>query len=286
MKNVQLGFKAFDAHELLCHFVAAKSGLYSKHGLQIQLIDITFANDKDLPQHMFQVSCGAALSSALQGSPQRVVFVATDRPMFWFYASPGVDGLKDLKNRKMATFPVTAPPHHLANIVLQRSGVEPTEDITLSPGRDDAARFGLLKTGDVDAAVISSAISPVAVENAGFKELCFFGDAIRIPTTGLAVHATQLKQNSGLVETLTEILRESLALLHGDHALLADVLQHYFDVPADIADRTAAIFEKLFTHDGKTSSEIAQLAVDSLCKSLQISTPISWREIYDFSLAN
>ena len=286
MTTVQLGFKAFDAHELLCHFIATKAGLYKKHRLQIQLIDITFAIDTDLPQHIFQASCGAALSSALQGTPQRVVFVATDRPMFWLYASRNIENLKDLKNKKVATFPAIAPPYHLANIILQRAGLDPKKDIALSPGRDDVARFGLLKTGDAGAAVISSAISPVTVEKAGFKELCFFGDALRVPTTGLAVHATQFKQQTALVETLVAILKEGLALLHADPVLVAHVLQHYFDVPADIADKTAATYEKLFTHDGKTTPEIAQLAVDSLCKSLQINTPISWQEIYDFSLAD
>ncbi len=286
MTTVQLGFKAFDAHELLCHFIAEKAGLYQRHGLQIELVDITFAIDTDLPQHMFQASCGAALSSALQGTPQRVVFVATDRPMFWLYATGDIESLKDLKNKKVATFPAIAPPHHLANIILQRAGIDPKEDVVLSPARDDVARFGLLKTGDADAAVISSVVSPVAVKKAGFQELCFFGDTLRMPTTGLAVHAAQLKQQTGLVETLVAILKEGLSLLHNDPGLVADVLQHYFDVPADIAGKTAAMYEKYFTHDGQTTPEIAQLAVDSLRKSLQINTAISWQEIYDFSLTD
>ena len=284
MTKVQFGFKAFDAHELLCHFVAAKAGLYQRHRLQIELVDITFAVDTDLPQHMFQVSCGAALSSVLQGTPQRVIFVATDRPMFWLYATRDIESLKDLKNKKVATFPAIAPPHQLANIILQRAGVEPKQDVVLAPARDDVARFGLLKTGDADAAVISSAISPVTVKKAGFHELCFFGDMIRMPTTGLAVHATQLKQQAGLVDTLVAILREGLSVLHSDPVFVADVLQHYFDVPAEITGKTAAMYEKYFTHDGQTTPEIAQLAVDSLRKSLQIDTPISWQEIYDFSL--
>lgn len=284
MTTVQLGFKAFDAHELLCHFIAAKAGLYQRHRLQIELVDITFAIDTDLPQHMFQASCGAALASALQGNPQRVVFVAIDRPMFWLYATRDIESLKDLKNKKVATFPAIAPPHHLANIILQRAGIDPQEDVALAPARDDVARFGLLKTGDVDAAVISSAVSPVAVKKAGFHELCFFGDTLRMPTTGLAVHATQLKQQAGLVETLVAILKEGLSLLHKDPVLVADVLQRYFDVPTDITGETAAMYEKYFTHDGQTTPEIAQLAVDSLRKSLQISTSISWQEIYDFSV--
>ena len=68
--------------------------------------------------------------------------------------------------------------------------------------------------------------------------------------------------------------------------LVTDVLRHYFDIPTDIADKTAAMYEKYFTHDGQTTPEIAQLAVDALRKSLQISTPISWQEIYAFSLTD
>ncbi|MEN8133288.1 MAG: hypothetical protein ABFS45_24555, partial [Pseudomonadota bacterium] len=137
-----------------------------------------------------------------------------------------------------------------------------------------------------DAAVISSAIPPATVEEAGFHELCFFGDAIRVPTTGLAVHAIQLKQQTELVKTLVAILKESLSLLRSDPVLVARVLQRYFNVPDDITDKTAAMYEKLFTHDGQTTPEIAQLAVDSLCKSLQINESIPWQEIYDFSLAD
>ena len=286
MTTVQLGFKAFDAHELLCHFIAAKAGLYQRHHLQIELVDITFVFDKDLPQHMLQVSCGAALASALRGTPQRVVFVAVDRPMFWLYATPDIESRNVLNNKKVATFPAVAPPHHLAYIMLQRAGFDPKEDVALSPGRDDVARFGLLKTGDADAAVIRSAVSPVAVKKAGFHELCFFGDTLRMPTTGLAVHATQLKQQAGLVETLVAILKEGPSLLPHAPVLVVDVLQHYFDVPTDIAGKTAAMYEKYFTHDGQTTPEIAQLAVDSLRKSLQINTSISWQEIYDFSLTD
>jgi hypothetical protein len=46
------------------------------------------------------------------------------------------------------------------------------------------------------------------------------------------------------------------------------------------------MYEKYFTHDGRTTPEIAELAVDSLRKALQISTSISWQEIYDFSLTD
>jgi hypothetical protein len=42
MTTITLGFKAFDPHELLCHFVADMAGLYRRESLQVELADITF----------------------------------------------------------------------------------------------------------------------------------------------------------------------------------------------------------------------------------------------------
>ena len=123
MTAVTLGFKAFDAHELLCHFIAVEAGFYARHGLQVELVDITFVADADLPGNWFQASCGAALSSAVRGRQQRVVLVAADKPMFWIYSRPDLKRIEDLRGVRLATFPPTAPPRHLANIVLARGGL-------------------------------------------------------------------------------------------------------------------------------------------------------------------
>lgn len=49
LKTNRLGFKAFDPHELLCHFLAEHSGYYRDAGLQVELSDITFTPDTELP---------------------------------------------------------------------------------------------------------------------------------------------------------------------------------------------------------------------------------------------
>ena len=282
MKTIQLGFKAFDPHELLCHFVALKAGLYKRENLNIELLDITFITDADLPVPVFQVSCGAALSAALMATPQRVVFVATDKPMFWIYANHEILNLTQLADSKLATFPAIAPPHHLANIILNKSGLDVEKEITLLPARDDVARFGLLKSASVDAAVISSAIAPVKIEQAGFNRLCFFGDEIRIPTTGLAIHQSYLDQEPYLIETLTRILKESLSIIQSDVVLCGSVLQEYFNVDEAFKDETGRLYQGYFTQDGKTTEAIAQNAINSLCKSLSVTTVPQWNQIYNF----
>lgn len=283
---ITLGFKAFDAHELLCHFVAVHAGLYQREGIAVQLADITFIADSELPEHVFQASCGAALASAVKGSGQRVVFVAVDRPMFWIWSRAPLSGVAGLARRRLATFPAVAPPHALANIVLRKAGLDAGmdvgRDVTLLPARDDVARLGLLRSGSVDAAVISSAIAPARMAGLGFHLLCFIGDELRLPTTGLAVDQAHLQRAPEQVSALVASHRESLRLLHSDPELTAAVLRDWFDVGSDIAAATAQCYASAFTADGRTSPAIAQGAIDALCAELDIAARPAWDQVYSF----
>ena len=282
MYSVTLGFKAFDAHELLCHFVAQQAGLYKKHGLQVGLEDITFIPESDLPRHWFQASCGAALASAVKGIPQRVVFVGVDKPMFWIFARQDIKRLDDLGKKKLATFPSFAPPHQLANIVLARAGLTGPDAAKLHAARDDTARFGLLRSGHVDAAVISSAMAPARLIGLGFNLLAFLGDEFRMPTTGLGVDQAHVESEPELTDLIVAIHKKSLALMHDDIPLVSRVLQEVFEVAAGYADLTARQYVACFTADGTTTGEIAQAAIDAMARSMDLDVPPDWREVYLF----
>ena len=152
MNTVHLSFKAFDCHELLCHAVAQEAGMYAEKSLSVRLLDSTFTPDEALPEKTFHAACGAALANFLAGKKRNVVFVACDRPMFWLYSRPGMDALADLERARVASFPDAAPPTRFLRKLLSDEGVTPD----LLPCRDDVARLGLLRSGSVDAAMLSS----------------------------------------------------------------------------------------------------------------------------------
>jgi hypothetical protein len=76
MTSIHLAFKAFDVHELLCHFLAESEGLYANAKLSVTLLDWTFIPDGELPANTFQAACGAALGAFLRGERRKVVYVA------------------------------------------------------------------------------------------------------------------------------------------------------------------------------------------------------------------
>ena len=185
MKTVKCGIKAFDIHELLCHFVAQRGGFYAAAGLDVKLVDTTFTPDEKLPvADYFQVACGAAAFS--RDIAFRVFLAAVTRPMFWLYGSAGTEKVEQLAGKRIATFPPLAPPYWFNRIALRNHGLDPDKDVELKPARDDAIRLGLLREGAVDAALISSAISPVTLQELGLNVLSLVGDEIRFVTSGIA----------------------------------------------------------------------------------------------------
>ncbi len=282
MTAITLGFKAFDAHELLCHFVADETGRYRQEGIEVELADITFVADDALPADWFQASCGAALTSAVRGLDQRVLFVAVDRPMFWLWTREPVAGLDELRGQELATFPPQAPPHNLARVIFRRAGIDPDTELRARPARDDVARLGLLRSGSVAAAVISSALSPARLRSLGLHDACFFGDALRLPTTGLATSGRNLDASPALAATLAAIHRESLGVIHDDPELTAAVLRDRFDVEPAFADATARLFSRAFTRDGRTTEAIAVGAIEAIASALGIAERPGWDAIYAF----
>ena len=94
----------------------------------------------------------------------------------------------------LQSYPTNAPPANLLQAILTQDGLQ-GEQLRIEAARDDVARLGLLISGDVAAAVISSAMPVELVAKQGFSAVNLFADRLRVPTTGLAV-TDSLLQNS------------------------------------------------------------------------------------------
>jgi hypothetical protein len=92
----------------------------------------------------------------------------------------------------------------------------------MHPG-DYSEHVGLLKRGELDAAVIGSTLSPeqLAAEE-GLRLLLFFGDELQIPTTGVAVDPSVLALEDPRVQGLVRANLRALGALLDDPALGAE----------------------------------------------------------------
>ena len=282
MTRVYLGFKAFDVHELLCHFVAQRVGLYRQQGFDVALLDTALLPEDHLPELFFSAACGAALMTWLQGAPNRVVLCNTDKPMFWLYSRDNISDISQLNGTRIGSYPGMAPPAQFLKNLLRSNEEKSLQQVSLLACSNDTARLGLLKSGDVDAALISSAIPPAAMAKQGFRNALPLSQFIRVPTTGLAIKESLLKQEPQLVSSMVSVFQQSLEYIDGDPALVSEILEESFSFPKNIIPATIAMIQQHYGKDGRSTAAIQNQAIVLMAEQLGCGKPHTC--LYDFSL--
>ena len=132
MRTLRLGFRAFDPHELLVHFVAERAGLYRDVEVDVELLDLR-AGERP---HDATCACGSALFQALEGAPIEIVLIASKAPLFWLYGRGShIDGAR------IATYPPGAPPARFLELALDNSTP------STSPSETSASRAASSRAG-------------------------------------------------------------------------------------------------------------------------------------------
>ena len=283
MKTIKCGIKAFDIHELLCHFVAQRGGFYTAAGLDVRLVDTTFTPDDRLPgAEYFQVACGAAAFS--QNVSFKVHLAAVTKPMFWLYGSAGTESVEQLAGKCIATYPLLAPPYWFNRITLRNHGLDPDNDVELKPARDDAIRLGLLREGAVDAALVSSAMSPVTAQRLGLNILSLVGGEIRFVTSGIATTKKIALEDPHLVEDLVSVYRKSLSVIHNSPTEIQSILADVMGITQEVAEKTYELVLPCYTQDGYMDMDAVRESLNTLNAEKGHEAPINADELYDFSL--
>ncbi len=285
MIDLVCGIRAFDLHELLCHFVARDLGFYADEGVRVSLLDTTFVPDQDLPrQHFFQVACGSAFVSRRDGESFKVVLVATERPIFFTHAAPEIETFEQLAGERVATYPPFAPPHWFHRLVLRAHGLDPDSDVSFEPVRDDAARLAMLADGQVKAAAASSAVAPAAVRRRGLRTLGLFADDVAFATTGVGTTEAVLADDEGSIVAVVRAFRRSLDAIHDEPEQVIPTVARLLGEENEVARETLDLVRHCFTRDGRVPLERLQAAVDLVSGELPGSASVNAAELYDFSL--
>lgn len=285
MTVVECGIKAFDIHELLCHLLAKRLGYYADEGLDVRVVDVTFTPDDKLPRRRyFQVACGAAYLSRREGFPFKVVLAAACRPMFWLHARPEIESVEQLAGRRLATYPPVAPPHYFNRVALRNHGLDADRDLEFWPCRDDIIRLALLREGDVDAALLSSAVSPVAVRRLGLRTLTWMGGELQFVTTGVATLESILRDEPDVIAAVVRAFRRALETTHREPARAVEVIADLLRLPDDLAEETYRVFLPAYTEDGRVGHEIVDEALERVGAELRSGEPVRSADLYDFSL--
>lgn len=211
--SIDLAYVGLGIHEQLVANAAEQLGCFAD-----EAVSVTLQDGRGWPIERLRggavVGLGRTQVSRLRdGIPWVVLWVNTDRPMFWLVARPDVTDVSDLRGRRVGLHASGSAPGIWARIVLRRHGLDPDVDITSVPlpAGDYGEHLSLLRAGEIHAAVIGSTLSTEKLErDEGLTTLAFFGDEIRVPTTGVAIDPTVLDPDDPAVRGLVAGHRRAL----------------------------------------------------------------------------
>jgi NitT/TauT family transport system substrate-binding protein len=262
--SIDLAYVGLGVHEQLVASAAEQLGCFADEGVQVALRD-----GRGWPIERLRggavVGLGRTQVSRLRdGIPWVILWVNTDRPMFWLVARPDVSDVSDLRGRAVGMHASGSAPGIWARIVLRRHGLDPDVDITpvVIPAGDYGRHVSLLRSGEISAAVIGSTLSAEKVaRDEGLTTLVFFGDEIRVPTTGVAVDPTVLDPDGPAVRGLVAGHRRALRTMLEDPGAAIEEIRRLMPglSPAEAATHHERYVRPHFFADGRAGrAEVVQ----------------------------
>ena len=275
MHELDFGYVGLGAHEELVLSVAEALGFYEEEGVRVDVRDATAWDDERLRRAAI-VGLGRTVLLRLRFSvPWTGVCVNTEHPLFWLMARSEFARVEDLRGRRIGMHAPLVAPGCFGRIVLRNRGLDPERDVEIVPMQpgDYAEHLRLLASGDLDAAVVGSTVSPEQlVAEEGLRLLVFFGDAFQIPTTGVAVDPTTLSlDDDGAVAALVRAnVRALRAVLDEPDVATAQIRRLVARVDEggarDFYDRYVAPY---FKRDGRPDSAVVARALPTVTAELR-----------------
>jgi NitT/TauT family transport system substrate-binding protein len=275
--ELDFAYVGLGVHEEVVYSVAEGLGYYADEGVDVAIRDGVRWDDERLRQAAVVGLGRTLLIRLLAETPWTMLCVNTERPLFWFMARPEFADMSELRGRRVAMHPRLVAPGTFARIILRGRGLDPDSDIEaveMFPG-DYAEHIRMLKSGELDAAVIGSTWSPEQLEaEEGLRLLLFFGDDLQIPTTGVAVDPSVLPLDDPRVEGLVRANLRALDAMLADPALGAEHVGRL--LPAADAATARDYYDRYvgsrFKASGQADPEVVARALPLVAEELRIIT--------------
>jgi NitT/TauT family transport system substrate-binding protein len=104
LKKVRMGYPAFSL-TFLTFFVAKDAGIYKKHGLDVDLVQLAGAVQTSAlvaGEIDYLTGITSPLVAAARGLPFKGIMITHDRPLFWIIGSPDIYRVEDLAGKSVA----------------------------------------------------------------------------------------------------------------------------------------------------------------------------------------
>jgi len=287
LKKVRMGYPAFSL-TFLTFFVAKDAGIYRKHGLDVELIQLAGAVQTSAlvaGEINYLTGITGPLVAAARGLPFKGIFVTHDRTLFWLIGNPEIRRAEDLIGKTVAVDRLATLQDIVARDLLKRKGVNP-DQITYVQTGSVSNSVQALGGGNVAAAVLSLPHNVVMVQK-GYREIASATEFnLRSASGGIAAHENKLKKDPAGVKAVIRATLAAMDFNRREKAWMVNYIQSKWKVPTKVAEDSYRSWLSGLTTDGKIPVKELQDIYDQAYAAQLIPTPVPAAKVMDYTLTD
>jgi NitT/TauT family transport system substrate-binding protein len=265
-------------------YIARQEGYTAEEGLVAEMIQVRAgaAAQTMLAREIdFGMSAGTLLTARLRGAPFKNVFVGMDKPLYYLFAQPSINGLRDLLDKPIGVARIGTSTHVATMAALNSAGVPPDRVTFIANASSDQA-LAALQGGSVAATVVTPP-GDVAAEQMGYRNLGFLGDYLDYLTAGLATHEDLIRERPELVRAVVRATLKAHRYMQQNREGTIAYLARFVDIDPVEAALAYDRHMKHLTADGLSTPERLEKILRGQQQELELDEPMAVDDAFDLS---
>ncbi len=182
-----------------------------------------------------ECSGGAVAPGLMAGSDGLYIANFYTGNFFRLMAAPDIQSVYDLRGRKLAISRPGDYTNRLSEVMLERHGLVPNQDVLLVPLGTQTEQFNGLRGGIVDAITINPPLN-LSLQNEGFREIYNLRD-MGLAGISVSLYATRetVRSRTRLVERFLAAMTETAAYARANREHTIQVMSQYMQLTDRLA---------------------------------------------------
>jgi NitT/TauT family transport system substrate-binding protein len=228
LKRIRIGYPSISFRQSNV-WVAREQGLFNKYGLEVE--PVLLRGGQIATQALVSgdppiVNIGTVVQANLAGHSLVLVAAVETKYDMIVFARPGITQLEQLKGKRLGITGFGSTTHYASTILLKHLNFEP-KDFALIPSGLDPERIGMVKSGVLDATLITSSGAPLA-RKAGLTELLQIGDlGVEVQGNGFATSRAYVASNRDIVKSALKGFVEAIYYVYANKKEAQKVFAKY-----------------------------------------------------------
>jgi NitT/TauT family transport system substrate-binding protein len=265
---------------------AIKHGHFQQEGIRAELIfmrpniSVTALVNGQVE---FATVHGSVVRAAARGLPVKSLMVIADRPAYFLVTKAVVKSITALKGKTIGIASLGGSVHLMTKELFAQNSLDPDRDVTMIVTGDHNTSIIAMQAGNVDAIVIAVPWQTVAAK-AGFHNLTYFGDVLRLPMAGLGAAEESIKNRPDLLKRAVKSTLRAIGFVRErrNKKEVLSLMGEWFKISDDLAQNAYDQMVEAYPANGIVSNEALEKDLEVARQTGAIKGRVPLSRVVDF----